>query len=540
MAATIRLAQATDATQWVALAHDILGPDYPAREIYSSEWVASQLDPETGHETWVAEEGGRLLGAISFLKPAGSNVNPIANIGRDLHRPESFTDGSADALLQKINDLATERNQMAVARISGLDNPRQILYEQHGYVCVGFQPLKHMLQTRIGILFYVRPATPVLVTRYPLSESLPQISELAAVTLEKLHISTPLLVRDGATGYPLQTELKVHVASFDDFQLWRAQATASNPPTEISGSFNLGLGFLRVPFNVQIHALLGQRENKIVAGVAYYYDQHDRCVRFIDCFAADDLSTGALFQQALKIVHEQLSAVYVEVDILATAPRLLKSAEQLGFVPVAYLPAFYYRDGAYADIVKMVKLNMAYSLEGGEFTAEARSIVEIIDQNFQDQKIGVAIINLLRELPIFEGLGDGELRKLARLFTQKLYRPGEVVFRKGDSGEEAYIIMRGQVDIQLEESSKPIASIFSGKIFGELAFLDGAPRNAFAVAGQASILLIIQRSALNALVQREPHLGMVVMRNIAMDLSSKLRQANTALASLKREPALVR
>ncbi len=540
MAVTIRQAHAGDAPQWVALAQVLLGPDYPAKEVYNPEWVASQLDPETGHETWVAEQDGQLRASISFLKPAGANINPIANLGRDLHHPDSFSDGSADALLHKVTELATERAQMAVSRISALDNAQQILYEKHGYVCVGFQPLKHMLEARVGVLFYVHPAAPVLVTRYPLSESLPQISELAAVTLEKLQISTPLLVRDGATGYPLHTELKVHVATLDDFQLWRAQAKASNPPTEISGSFNLGIGLLRVPFNVPIHALLGQRENSIVAGVAYYYDQHDRCVRFIDCFAADDLSTGALFQQALKIVHEQLNAVYVEVDILATAPRLLKSAEQLGFVPVAYLPAFYFNDGRYADIVKMVKLNMTYSLDAGDFTAEARAIVEIIDQNFQDQKIGVAIINLLRGLPIFDGLGDGELRKIARLFTQKLYRPGEVVFRKGDSGDEAFIVMRGQVDIQLEENSRPIASVFSGKIFGELAFLDGAPRNAFAVASQASILLIIHRTALNALVQREPHLGMVIMRNIAMDLSNKLRQANTALASLKKETVALR
>ena len=104
-----------------------------------------------------------------------------------------------------------------------------------------------------------------------------------------------------------------------------------------------------------------------------------------------------------------------------TAPRLLKAAEQLGFVPIAYLPAFYAKDGRLADIVKMVKLNMVYSAENTNFTTHARVVADIIDHNFQDQKMGVAIINLLRGLPFFEGLGDGELRKIARLFTQKLY-----------------------------------------------------------------------------------------------------------------------
>src|SRR6185503_18728798 len=116
------------------------------------------------------------------------------------------------------------------------------------------------------------------------------------------------------------------------------------------------------------------------------------------------------------------------------------------------------------------KLNMAYSPEEAELSPGARAIAQIVDQNFQDQKIGVAIINLLRGLPIFEGLGDGELRKIARLFTQKLYRPGEKVFNKGDLGNEAYVIMRGQIDICLDEHSKPIASVGNGQIFGELAF----------------------------------------------------------------------
>src|SRR5947199_6069456 len=135
---------------------------------------------------------------------------------------------------------------------------------------------------------------------------------------------------------------------------------------------------------------------------------------------------------------------------------------------------------------------MAYSLENTELTPHAKTLVQFVDQSFQDQKIGVAIINLLRGLPIFEGLGDGELRKIARLFAQKLYRPGEKVFSKGDAGSEAYVVMRGQIDIYLEENSLAIATVGKGQIFGEFAFLDSSPRLAYALATQASILLVIQ------------------------------------------------
>jgi hypothetical protein len=536
MGATIRRATAADAPKWLDLVQATLGTQYPVKAVYDSAWIASELTPDVGQDTWVAEVDGRLNGSITFLKPAASSSNPVANLGRNLFRPEGIKDGSAEMLLRSVTDLTAQRNEMAIVRVAGTDNAQQILMENLGYVCVGFQPLKHMLQQRVGVLFYVRGANSILVTRSPLSESLPQVSELGAAVLEKLQIPNAMVMRDGATGYPLQCDLKVQDATLDEYQKWCVEVESSNPPPEVSGRFNYGLGFMRIPGNPAMRALIGQQDKKRVAGLSYYFDEQDRCARFTEAFCTDDLSMGALLAHALQTMQGQLNAVYTEVDILAMAPRLLKSAEQLGFVPVAYLPAFYCGKGRFSDVVKMVKLNLPYSLENGDFTADARSMVKIIDRNFEDQKLGLAIINLLRPLSMFAGLGDGELRKIARLFVQKLYRPGEQVFAKGDSGDEAFIVLRGKISIQLEKDSTAVAQLGDGKVFGELAFLDGSPRAAFAVATQPSILLVMKRTAFAEAVRREPNLGMVVMRNIAQDLAHKLRGVNEALASMKRAP----
>ncbi len=215
-----------------------------------------------------------------------------------------------------------------------------------------------------------------------------------------------------------------------------------------------------------------------------------------------------------------------------TAPRLLKSAEQLGFVPVAYFPAFYLQGNQCADVVKLLKLNTVYTFEPGEFTAQARRVADIVDNYFQDQKLGTAIISLFQTLAIFQGLGEGELRKMARLFAQKLIRPGDIIFQQSERSHEAYVIMRGEVQILLE--NQPVATVGTGQIFGEQAFLDGGARNAMARAAKSCILLVIQRSAFNELIQREPHLGMAVMRNIAGDLSTKLRRTDALLSSVRR------
>ena len=526
MGILIRKLAASDALKWIDLLKANFGEDYSDKSIYDLKWAEQELGGAHGLETWAADVDGKLQASLCFLPSQPANQNPIANIGRNVFRPSSFTDGSAEALLMKAHEQAAGRGLVVVARVLASDNAQQALMEKLGYVCAGFQPFKHVLKSREGCLFYLNFGRGDVVARQPVSESLPQVSELAAAVLGHLQFTVPAAVRDGATGYPLKTDLQYQNATPDDFDLWRMQAESANPPPEISGGFNAGQGFFRTNPKSSFQACLGQRDNQVVAGMLYSFDERDRCVRIVDAFALDDVSLGAMLQAVLKIAQDQLSAVYVEIDVLMCAPRLLKSAEQLGFVPVAYLPAFYSKGSTHIDVVKMVKLNMLYSLENHQATAHAKTILKIVDQNFNDQKIGLAIINLLRGLPIFEGLGDGELRKIARLFTQKLYRPGERIFSRGDVGNEAYVVMRGQIDIVLEEGGTPLAQVGNGQIFGEQAFLDGAARGAHAVAGQASILLVVQRSAFNNVVHHEPHLGMVVMRNIAMELSSRLRRAN--------------
>lgn len=525
----VRQATVADAPGWVDLVRSVLGEDYPDQVVYDRAWVGREFGGQEGAETWVVEDGGVLQGSVSFLHPEPANTNPIANLGRNVFRQESFASGAAEALVRQVIELGAQRGLMMVVRVLASDNQQQVLFEKLGFCCAGFQPFKHMHRMREGVLFYVRFGHSDHVTRHPVSESLSQVSDLAAAVLMSLKISNPMLVKDGVTGYPLQTELQMRDTTAQEFQQLRIQVQSDNPPVEISGGYNLGIGYLRVASSTPTRGFIGVREGRVVGGIAYHFDERDRCLRLVDGFSVDDLSMGGLLRHALRISQDTLTAVYVEVDVLMTAPRLLKTAEQLGFVPVAYLPALYGRGDRQADVVKLVKLNLVYELENATLTTNARAIIKIVDQNFQDQKVGNAIINLLRALPIFDGLGDGELRKIARLFIQKLYRPGDKIFRKGDSGSEAYVVMRGQIEICLEEGAKPIAVVGNGQIFGELAFLDGAARGAMATATQPSILLVVQRSAFYDVVQREPHLGMVIMRNIALILSERLRKTNQAM-----------
>src|SRR5687768_10910090 len=139
MPAAIRKAVAGDVPKWIDLVKSAVGEDYPDRQVYDPMWVASQFAPGADVETWVADDGSRLLCSVSFLPPLPGNNNPVANIGRYMNRPEAYADGSAGALISRISELAVERKQLVISRVFANDNQAQILHEQAGFHCVGFQ-----------------------------------------------------------------------------------------------------------------------------------------------------------------------------------------------------------------------------------------------------------------------------------------------------------------------------------------------------------------------------------------------------------------
>lgn len=545
MPANIRKAGSEDADNWIVLAKASLGSDHPATQIFDGDWVRAELAHASGHETWVAESDGRLVAAATILffspqedqDPNVSRVsrdysfisNPVCNVARNIMLPEAASDGSANAVLDKIAELATARKQMAIARVLASDNYQQLVFEKSGFVCVGFQPDKHFHRIREEVLFYVKPAREIMAERVVLSESLPQINELASAAMGNLQIPVSATVKDGGQGYPLQTEVEYLRINSSRYEQEREKVRPLNPPQEISGGFNTGHGFMRVDVKMPTDAFIVERDRKVVGGIHFIFDELDRCVRVLNAFCTDNLSMGAILHHLLRISSSQLNAFYVEIDLLGSAARLLISAEQLGFVPSAYLPGFHKHGEGIIDVVKMVKFNQNFVIEEANLTAQATTIAKVVAQCLEDLSAGTAIVSMLRDLAIFKGLGDGELRKLGRLFTQKLYKPMEAVFQRDDVGAEAYVIMRGKVDIFLEDSHQPIAAFAQGSVFGELSFLDGSPRGAKAVAAQPTILLILKRTDFYELTQREPHLGLAVMKNIALELGNRLRRMNASI-----------
>ena len=141
-------------------------------------------------------------------------------------------------------------------------------------------------------------------------------------------------------------------------------------------------------------------------------------------------------------------------------------------------------------------------------------------------------IQLLKGVEVFDGLSDAELKRIAGICQEARYQKGDVITTQGESGDEMFIIREGFVEISVGEASEAgsatapqaLVSLGTGQVVGEMALVDHGPRSATArcVMDQTTVIAI-KREAFEQLCLSDHHLGMIVYRNLAADLSFKLR-----------------
>lgn len=141
----------------------------------------------------------------------------------------------------------------------------------------------------------------------------------------------------------------------------------------------------------------------------------------------------------------------------------------------------------------------------------------------------MSLSETLSQVELFEGLEPDELDKIAAIFEERTVAAGEVVAKQGDAGDELFVIWEGLVEVVHEETPedpapRTVVNLGQGQVFGEMALVDFGPRSATVrVISENAILQVIPRAAFLEVCESHHHLGYVVMRNMAADLSFKLR-----------------
>lgn len=111
--------------------------------------------------------------------------------------------------------------------------------------------------------------------------------------------------------------------------------------------------------------------------------------------------------------------------------------------------------------------------------------------------------------------------------SEQKFRDGDVIFREGDSGDHAYLILEGKVDVSkaTERGNIRIGTARKGEYLGESSPIDQGVRMATATAVGRVLLEAIPREEFLDDLQSDPKLAMKVIRNLV----KRLRTANDTL-----------
>ena len=112
-------------------------------------------------------------------------------------------------------------------------------------------------------------------------------------------------------------------------------------------------------------------------------------------------------------------------------------------------------------------------------------LVGVESASDEGEVLGWEIVEELRALPVFSGLGPRNLVKLIPALELRSYPKGSTIVKQGDAGDSFYVVRRGNVQVILdrpEKSPAALASLGPNDGFGEMALLTGEPRNANVVA----------------------------------------------------------
>ncbi len=142
----------------------------------------------------------------------------------------------------------------------------------------------------------------------------------------------------------------------------------------------------------------------------------------------------------------------------------------------------------------------------------------------------------LQEIDLFRGRKPETLAALEACMERRRCKAGEAIFRIGDFGDELFLIRRGAVRILLPlggQQEHHLATFGRGNFFGEMAFLDRAPRSANAVATNDVELFALSRQRFDALAEKHRHLALNLLEALSRALAIRLRYANAELSELQ-------
>ena len=122
---------------------------------------------------------------------------------------------------------------------------------------------------------------------------------------------------------------------------------------------------------------------------------------------------------------------------------------------------------------------------------------------------------VLKHVPLFALLDEEETAVLAGQVQLKTFAPRQRIYKIGDSGGQAYVVVSGRVrvaTVDQDQQEVVVDEPSHGEFFGFASMLEQTPHQTEAVAIDEAVCLEVDQKDIAVLLQRKPLAGMDMLR----------------------------
>ena len=132
----------------------------------------------------------------------------------------------------------------------------------------------------------------------------------------------------------------------------------------------------------------------------------------------------------------------------------------------------------------------------------------------------------LRGIELFAMLDEADIQTLAVHAPVKVYGPGELVVRQGDSGSSLFVVLKGELEVLVDGIA--VGNVAQNSFFGEMSLLTGAPRMASVRVLREVWLAEVTKELMEPLLRAHP----TILGNLSTILAERERQTKANVAEV--------
>lgn len=258
----------------------------------------------------------------------------------------------------------------------------------------------------------------------------------------------------------------------------------------------------------------------------------------------------AILGKLLNAFYHILRRKNIKFDFTDCAPSLVQFYEHLGYrrykenffdekkgfrIPLVLLVEdFIYLEKLRSPFTKIAAASSKDENIDEWFNANFPAYIGVMSERMMPMKdFWSFLANRISDdsVPLLKDLTDEEVKKFLMSGIVLKSKKGDRIVRKGDIGNELFVILKGAVEVHGSRDGKefPIAVLGKGEIFGEMGFLSQTERSADVVALSDLEVLVVNQSFLRKAMNSMPNTANKILFNLSIILCERLRSKTKSM-----------